>query len=163
MSDESVHACGVLNHLSNAIRFHDPVANIVDGVVHYRHRGLVHTLVRIHVGRGVALHVKLPIDDAGCFIEGRRVTMRIPAEAIRLEAGLFRRSRQRLNRWYGRIVLVTSHREERVITAKIYGEGWSLTSAIPIVGSVCRVQTWDPVNIVVDPHAIELAPTTELA
>ncbi len=80
----------------------------------------------------------------------------IPGEAVRLEAGLFRRSTQHLNRWYGRIVLVEPSALGHVITAKIHGESWSLKCTSPIVGSSQPPRTWDPVNIVVDPHAIEL-------
>ena len=156
MSDEQLSGSSLTRRSEASIRTHDCMINIVEGVVHSQHVGLVHTTVRIRAGRRVDMCVRLPIDDARCFFPGQPVIATIPAEAVRLEAGLFRRSRQRLNRWHGRIVLVRSHREGHMITAKMHGERLSLTSASPVVGSGQRVQTWDSVNIVVDPHAIEL-------
>ncbi len=163
MSDTPIYARGVIHHPYSAIRFHDPVINLVEGVVHSQHLGLVHTLVRIRVGRQVELHMKLPMDDERCFVEGRTIIVMIPAEAVRLEAGLFRRSRQRLNRWYGRIVLVQQHREGHVVTAKVHGERWSLKSTLPILGSSHPIRTWNSVSIVVDPQAIKLIPGRNVA
>ena len=132
------------------------VVNCVEGLIRSQHVGLTRSGVRIRVGRRVDLRVKLPIDDERCFFAEQQVIAMIPAEAVRLEAGLFRRSRQHLNRWYGRIVLVEPSSLGHVITAKVHGESWSLKCTSPIVGSSQPPRTWDPVNIVVDPHAIEL-------
>lgn len=134
------------------------VVNWEEGLVRSEHIGLARTCVRIRIGRRVDLCVKWPIGRAGTFITGQRAVAMIPAEAVRLEAGLFRRSKQHLNRWYGRIVLVEPSSLGHVITAKVYGESWSLKCIGPVVGSSQPPRTWDPVNIVVDPHAIKLVP-----
>ncbi|MDF0675263.1 MAG: hypothetical protein P0120_13130 [Nitrospira sp.] len=132
------------------------VINWTEGLVHSRHVGLTRSCVRIRVGRRADLRVKLPIDDARCFFAGQQVIALVPAEAVRLETGLFRRSRQHLNRWYGRIVLIEPSSRGYVITAKVHGESWALKCTVPIVGASRPPRTWDPVSIVVDPHAIEL-------
>lgn len=115
-------------------------------------------MVRINIGRRINLHIWLSTADDRCFFPGQQVAAMIPAAAVRLEAGLFRRSQQRLNRWYGRIVLRQRLDERPLITAKIHGETWTLTSAMPILGAVHSARTWDPVNIVVDPHRIAVFP-----
>ncbi|MGQ0557545.1 MAG: hypothetical protein ACT4PN_16555 [Nitrospiraceae bacterium] len=102
------------------------------------------------------MRISLPTDDDRCFFPGQPVIAKIPAEAVRLEAGLFRRSRQRLNRWYGRIVLIKPLDEVQLITAKLHGESWALAGACPVLGSLHSPRTWDQVNIVVDPQRIEL-------
>lgn len=94
------------------------IINWVEGLVHSRHVGVTRTAVRVRIGRRIDLSVKLPIDDERCFFAGQEVIAMIPAEAVRLEAGLFRRSRQHLNRWYGRIVLIEPPSPRPVITAK---------------------------------------------
>lgn len=136
----------------------DCVVNEVRGIVHSQHMGLSHPTVRINVGRRVNLHIRLPTADDRCFFPGRQIIAMIPATAVRLEAGLFRRSRQRLNRWYGRIVLIQRLDERPLITAKIHGETWTLTSMMPIVGAAHCPRTWDSVNVVVDPHKIAVFP-----
>jgi len=158
MSDERFDACGKSDHLGDGFHIPAPIVNVVEGVVHSHRRGFVHTIVCIRVGRRVELRVRLASDDTHCFVPGQQVIATIPGEAVYLEAGLFRRSRQRLDRWYGRIVLVTSHSEGHVITAKIHGECWSLKSTMPILGSSHQPRTWDSVNIVVEPQAISLIP-----
>lgn len=139
------------------------IINQVEGLVHSQHIGVTRTAVRVRVGRRVDLYAKWPNGRAASFITGQQAVALIPAEAVRLEAGLFRRSRQHLNRWYGRIVLVEPSALGHVITTKIHGESWSLKCTSPIVGSSQPPRTWDPVNIVVDPEAIELTPGQEEA
>lgn len=139
----------------------DLTANVVDAVVHAQHVDLAHTTVRIRAGRRVDIRVRLPLDDDRCFPPGHQVIALIPPEAVYLETGLFRRSTQRLNRWFGRIVLVRPHGEGTIITAKVHGESWSLRSTRPIFGSNRPARTWDSVNIVVDPQAIELVSNHE--
>jgi hypothetical protein len=158
MNDEQVDTIGktLLEDLGGRIRAARSILNRVDGVVLSRRAGPVRTVVRIRIGRRVDLRVKQPVGDAGRWAAGQRVVAAIPAEAVRLEAGLFRRSKRRWNRWYGRIVLVEPYPGGQVLTVKVHGEGWSLKSTVPIVGSTHRPQTWDPVNIVVDPEAIDL-------
>jgi hypothetical protein len=102
------------------------------------------------------LRVKWPIENERLFLVGQRVEATIPAEAVRLEAGIFRRSKQRWNRWIGRIVLVESGDSGAVFTVKIHGEGWTLKGYGPVVGERKPSKTWDVVNVVVDPQRIDL-------
>ncbi|HEX5545697.1 MAG TPA: hypothetical protein VFX10_09395, partial [Nitrospira sp.] len=136
----------------------EALVNVVDGVVQAHHMSPIHPTVRIGAGRGIEVRIRLPIEDDRCFFQGQPVVAAIPAEAVRLEAGFFRQSRQRLNRWYGRIVLVKPQDDGHLITAKLHGEGVTLTSRRPVLGTTHAPRTWDPVTIVIDPHRITLFP-----
>src|SRR5512139_3102812 len=128
MNHETTYGGKAHEHPGGRIRISDSMVNLINGVVHSQHIGHIETTVRIRAGQRVDVRIGLPIDDARCLFPGQPVMAVIPAEAVRLEAGLFRRSRQRLNRWYGRIVLIKQVDEGHLITAKLYGEGWTLTS-----------------------------------
>ncbi len=163
MSPERRSRSSVITQHEVLIPASKSMINVAEGVVHSQHVGLADITVRIRVGQHVDLRVKLAIDDERRFVIGQSVIAKIPSDAIRFEAGLFRRSRQRLNRWYGRIVLLKPLSEGHLITIKLHGEGWTLTSTMPVVRSAHRPQTWDSVNIVVDPQAIELVTDPEAA
>lgn len=75
------------------------------------------------IGERTNLRVRWAIRDERLFVVGQRVVATIPAEAVRLEAGIFRRSKQQWNRWIGRIVLLESGDMGAVFTVKIHGEG----------------------------------------
>ena len=64
-------------------------------------------------------------EEAG-FVVGQPVVAMIPAAAVRLESGMFRRSRQRWNRWVGRIVLIEHLEAQVVYTVKVHGEEWTV-------------------------------------
>jgi hypothetical protein len=87
---------------------------------------------------------------------GQQVVATIPAEAVRLEAGMFRRSKERWNRWIGRIGLVESGEAGIVYTVKIHGEKWTLKGYGPVVGVEKPSKTWDDVNVVVDPEKVDI-------
>jgi hypothetical protein len=156
MNHETISGRSVHEHPGSLLS--DARINVVDGVVQAHHRGPIRPTVRIGAGRAIAVRIRLPIDDDRGFFQGQPVRATIPAEAVRLEAGFFRQSRQRLNRWYGRIVLITPLDDGYLITAKLHGEGVTLTSTLPVMGSIHSARTWDPVTIVIDPHRIELVP-----
>ncbi len=158
MNHDSPYGGKSHGHPGESLLISDSTVNVIKGVVHCQEPGLIRTTVHIRSGHRIDLRVKLPLNHAYDFLQGQQVIATIPAEAVRLEAGLFRRSRQRLNRWYGRIVLLQPLSEGQFITAKLHGEGWTLTSTMPILGSTHSPRTWDPVTIVVDPQAIELVP-----
>ena len=80
------------------------IRNWVVGPIHSCYQGLVRAGVRIRIGQRTDVRVKRPADEPRSFIAGQRAIAIIPADAVRLEAGIFRRSRQRSNRWVGRIV-----------------------------------------------------------
>jgi hypothetical protein len=80
------------------------IVNWITGVVQSRYVGLVREGVRIKVFDRMDLRARWPIGETQRCGPGQNVIATIPAEAVRLEAGMFRRSRQRWNRWIGRIV-----------------------------------------------------------
>jgi len=131
------------------------ITNWVAGVVRAQHVGLVRAGVRIKVMERTDLRVRWPIGEPRWFVAGQRVVATIPAEAVRVEAGLFRRSKQRWNRWTGRIVLVESAETRPVYTVKIHGEDWTLKGYGPVVGAREPSKPWDIVNIVVDPQRVD--------
>ena len=78
----------------------------------------------------------------------------IPAGAVRLECGIFRGSKQRWNRWIGRIVLVEQLEAGIVYTIKVHGEEWTLKSYGSSGGETKASKPWDIVNVVVDPQVL---------
>jgi hypothetical protein len=132
------------------------ITNWVAGVIHSQSVGLVRAGVRIKVMERIDLRVRWPIGEPRWFVASQEVVATIPAEAVRLEAGLFRRSKQRWNRWVGRIVLVESTSVGTVYTVKIHGEDWTLKGYGPVVGARHPSKPWDLVNIVVDPQKVDL-------
>jgi hypothetical protein len=133
------------------------VINRIMGVVQSHHVGLVRAGVRIKIMERTDLRVKWSIEDGRRFVLDQQVVATIPAEAVRLEAGIFRRSKQWLNRWIGRIVLVESSHSGTVFTVKIHGEGWTLKAYGPVLGARQPSKVWDAVNVVVDPECVDLS------
>jgi hypothetical protein len=131
--------------------------NWVAGVIHSQYVGLMRAGVRIKAMKRTDLRVRWPIGKPRRFVNGQQVIATIPAEAVRLEAGMFRRSKQRWNRWIGRIVLVESSESGTVYTVKIHGEDWTLKAFGPVMGAWQPSKPWDVVNIVVDPQRVDLA------
>ena len=133
------------------------ITNWVAGLVQSQYMGLVRAGVRIKIMERIDLRVRWPIGEERCFVAGQHVRAMIPAEAVRFEAGMFRRSTQRWNRWIGRIVLVESTDSGIVYTVKIHGEDWTLMGYGPVLGARQLSKPWDIVNVVVDPQRIALA------
>lgn len=133
------------------------IVNWIAGVVHSRYIGLVREGVRIKAFDRLDLRVRWPIGEVQHFAAGQHVIATIPAEAVRLEAGMFRRSRQRWNRWIGRIVLIEHLEPGLVYTIKVHREEWTLKSFGPVLGAQQPCKPWDIVNVVVDPQAVELS------
>jgi hypothetical protein len=133
------------------------IINWIGGVVHSRYIGLVREGVRIKVLDRIALRVRWPIGAPQYFADRQHVIATIPAEAVRLEAGMFRRSKQRWNRWIGRIVLIEHLESGLVYTVKVHREEWTIKSLGPVLGAQQPSQPWDVVNVVVDPEAVELS------
>jgi hypothetical protein len=163
MNHDTISGGRVPDHPEGNMLLADSMVTLVKGIVHSQYVGLLHPTVRIRAGRRVDMRIRLALGDDHCFFPGQPVIAKIPAEAVRLEAGLFRRSRQRLNRWYGRIVLIKPLKEGQTVTAKIHGESWALASTIPVLGSTSSARTWDPVSIIVDPRRIQLFPSQRVA
>ena len=133
------------------------ITNWVVGVVQSQHVGLVRAVVRINVAARTALRVRWPIGNKRFFVVGQHVVATIPAEAVRLGAGIFRRSTQRWNRWIGRIVLMEPGDAGTVFTVKIHGEGWTLKAYGTVAGARELSKPWDAVNVVVDPQRVDLS------
>lgn len=133
------------------------ITNWVRGVIQSQYVGLVRAGVRIKVGARADLRVRWTLEHDRRFVVGQRVVATIPGEAVRVESGLFRRSKQRWNRWVGRIVLVEQTERGMVYTIKIHGEEWTIKSYGPVEGARQPSKAWDIVNVVVDPQAVELS------
>lgn len=132
--------------------------NVRSGVVEAVHRGLTRISVRLVTGHHTRMRVRWPEQSLRdlSFRVGQKVTARIPSDAVGLEVGLFRQGRRRWNRWIGRVVLVQRERDLMFVTVKLHGDDVILTSAQPIGGRAASVQTWDMVNVVVDPLRVRL-------
>src|SRR5215510_12502253 len=133
------------------------ITNWVGGVVQSQYVGLIRAGVRIKVGSRADIRVRWVLETDRQFVVGQQVVATIPAEAVHLEFGLFRRSQQRWNRWVGRIVLVDSVERGKVYTVKIHGEEWTIKGYGPVLGAQQPCKPWDVVNVVVDPQAIDLS------
>jgi hypothetical protein len=102
--------------------------NVVTGTAVSLHRSLCHSPLRLLIETQTILDVRWHSDD-GVTDSVRiwdRVTAMIPAEAVRVETGWFRRGTRRLNRWIGRIVLVQADNTDPLISIKVFGETWTL-------------------------------------
>lgn len=132
--------------------------NVLTGVIEAVHRGLTRISVRLVTGHHTRLRVRWPEQRSRdlSFLVGQRIRAHIPTEAVSLEAGLFRQGRRRWNRWIGRVVLVQRERDLVLVTVKLHGDDVILTSAQPIDSRAARLQTWDTVNVVVDPSRVTL-------
>lgn len=133
--------------------------NVLTGTVVSRTKGLTRTTLRIRVGEQTHLRVRwlasAPAYDAVDI--GHTVRLVIPEEAVQLEAGGFRRGKQRWNRWIGRVVLVDRNNDDPVTTVKIHRDIITLKSRGPVIGAQVMLKTWDTVNIIIDPQQIRLA------
>ena len=132
--------------------------NVVTGTVVSWHRNLSRTRMRFLIGAQTILRARW-FSDEGVTEPVRfrdRVTVVIPAEAVRLETGWFRRGPRRVNRWIGRIVLVQADKSVPLITVKVLGETWTLRSRGYVVGADRFPRAWETVNIVIDPEQVRL-------
>ena len=147
---------------SPLMKRHSPslISNVLMGVVISKTEGLTRTTLRIRVGEHTDLRVRwqAPCPTRGTANIGQRVCVTIPEEAVHLEAGGFRRGKQRWNRWIGRVVLVNRNDEDPVTTVKLHWESITLKSVGPVLGARTALSVWDTVNIVVDPQQVRLVP-----
>ena len=122
--------------------------------------GLTRTTLRIRVGERTDLRIRwqATLPTPGTANIGQMVRVIIPEEAVHLEAGGFRRGKQRWNRWIGRVVLVNQKEEDPVTTVKLHWESITLKSVGPVLGARAPLSVWDTVNIVVDPQQIRWFP-----
>ena len=132
------------------------IVNWIGGVVQSQYIGMVREGVRIKALDRIDLRVRRRIGALQDYGVGQHVIATIPAEAVTLEAGMFRRSKQRWNRWIGRIVLVEQREGKRLYTVKIHGEAWTLKSLSLVLGNEREMRPWNVVNVVVDPQQVDL-------
>lgn len=132
--------------------------NVLTGMVISGAAGLTKTTYRIRIGERTDLHVRWPLaDPARRTLEtGQPVHLTIPQEAVQLEAGGFRRGKQRWNRWVGRVVLASPHGKAGSTTVKIHQDPITLKSSAPVIGARVPLTTWDTVNVVIDPQRIQV-------
>jgi hypothetical protein len=149
-------------HGRSSISFYEPsswrISNVLTGIVISKSEGLTRTTLRIRVGERTDLRIRwqATLVPHGTVDIGQTVCAIIPEEAVHLEAGGFRRGKQRWNRWIGRVVLVNRQNEDPVITVKLHWESITLKSVGPVMGARAALSVWDTVNIVVDPQQIRL-------
>jgi hypothetical protein len=142
---------------SGSVGVDGAITNWVTGIIQSQYVGLVRAGVRIKVGARADLRVRWALEHDRRFVVGKRLVATIPAKAVRLECGIFRRSKQRWNRWVGRIVLVEQAERGMVYTVKVHGEEWTIKSYGPVEGARQPSKPWDIVNVVVDPQAVDLS------
>ena len=155
LSDRTISTAGGVE--SGSISAGGTIMNWVRGPIHSQYAGLVRTGVRIKVGARADLRIRWAKKVERGFVVGQLVVAMIPAAAVRLEGGMFRRSKQRWNRWVGRIVLIEPVEAGLLYTVKVHGEEWTLKSLGPVVGAHQPSKAWDIVNVVVDPQMVELS------
>lgn len=141
------------------------MVNVVSAQVASIYRGLVRVGIRLRVGERTSLAVRLPLGHgmANGLSAGQWVKALIPSEAVQLEAGYFRLGKGRWNRWIGNVLSVESLSGERLVTVGLHNDHLVLTSCGPIMGSDRYPQTWDTVNVVVDPTRITLETSSAAA
>ncbi|MEO8338665.1 MAG: hypothetical protein ABI604_02980 [Nitrospirota bacterium] len=137
------------------------ISNVLPGIVISNTDGLTRTSLRIRVGEHTGLRIWWPatLPAPGTANIRQMVHVIIPEEAVRLEAGAFRRGKQRWNRWIGRVVLVNRTDEDLVTTVKLHWESITLKSVGPVLGGRAGLSVWDTVNIVVDPQQVSWSPS----
>lgn len=130
--------------------------NVLTGVVSARMEGLTRTTYRIRIGAHTDLRMRWTrsAQSRRTLEIGQTVRLTIPQEAVHLEAGGFRRGKQRWNRWVGRVVLADRTSGAGSTTVKIHQAPITLKSCGPAIGAHAPLATWDTVNIVIDPHRI---------
>lgn len=136
------------------------ISNFLMGIVISKTEGLTRTTLRIRVGEHTDVRVRwqATMPTRGAADIGQTVYVIIPEKAVHLEAGGFRRGKQRWNRWIGRVVLVNRKDEDPITTVKLHRESITLKSVGPVMGARAALSVWDTVNIVVDPQQVRLVP-----
>lgn len=136
------------------------ISNVLTGIMISKTAGLARTRLLIRVGERTDLRIRwqTTLHTGDTANVGQMVCVAIPEEAVYLEAGAFRRGKQRWNRWIGRVVLVNQKEEDLVTTVKLHWESITLKSVGPVLGTHAPLSVWDTVNIVVDPQQVRLFP-----
>lgn len=134
------------------------ISNVLMGIVISQASRLPQFRLRIRIGEHIDLHVRRQsLSTHGTVDIGQTVYVTIPEEAVHLEFGSFRRGKQRLNRWIGRVVLVNRKDKEDTVV-KLHRESITLKSVGPVLGARASLSVWDTVNIVVDPQQVGVVP-----
>src|SRR5262245_31577557 len=111
---------------SGILRDDGTTLNWLRGIIHSHHVGVVRSGIRLRIGSRTDLRVRWMGREQRSVVVGQPVVAMIPADAVRVESGMFRRSTQRWNRWIGRIVLVEPLEAGVLYTVKVHGEEWTL-------------------------------------
>lgn len=133
-------------------------SNTLVGIVTSKQDGLTRTTARVRISERTDLRVRWQTSTGqhADVIVGSRVRLTIPETAVQLEAGGFRRGKQRWNRWIGRVVLVQQNQGTTVTTVKVHRDHITLKSRGPVIGGPSPLTTWTTVNLVIDPEHIGL-------
>lgn len=136
------------------------ISHVLRGIVTSKTEGLTRTTLRIRIGERTDLRIRwqTTLHTGDTANVGQMVCVAITEEAVHLEAGGFRRGKQRWNRWIGRVVLVNQKEEDFVTTVKLHWERITFKSVGPVMGARAGLSVWDTVNIVVDPQQVRWFP-----
>ncbi|BCA57064.1 hypothetical protein W02_42040 [Nitrospira sp. KM1] len=138
-------------------------SNIITGVVVMRTKGLTRTALLMRVGDHTHLRVRWtgysPAHETVQIGDEARVC--IAENVVNLEAGTFRRGKQRWNRWIGTVVMNYHCNYDNVTTVRLDQDNIVLKSRSPISEGQPALSTGDRVNVVIDPHDIRLLPTRQ--
>jgi hypothetical protein len=142
-----------------AALYHDSCAiwNGVSASVVEIHQGLTRTTMKLTAGRATALKVRWPSEktEGACPDIGEHVVACISAGQVVLATPDRWPGHDRWNRWVGRVVSIETG-DQSVVLVKVQGEQWTLRSTCPVVGLTRSPQVSDLLNIVIDPHTINL-------
>ncbi len=151
------NSVGDASESTAALSMHSLV-NMIPGQVTSVHQGLLNVGIRVRIGERTDLRVRWPLgsDLKPGLVGGPPVQVMIPAEAGHLESGYFRLGKRRWNRWIGRIVLIETVQDRRVVSVKLHGDRVTLKCCGSMTGLNWVPRVWDTLNIVVDPAQIRL-------
>jgi hypothetical protein len=122
--------------------------------------GLMRTTIKAMTEDEVLLTARFPSEgfQQNSLHIGQHISARIAADAVLLGTGGLWPGRERWNRWNGRIVLVDPGLYAPMVTVKIQGTSCTLKSTGPVAGQPLRPESWEPVNIAIDPEHVTLVP-----
>ena len=150
-TDETTARHAAASHHDSSAIWNGVSASVVE-----IHQGLTRTTIKMTAGRATSLKVRWPSEKAegNCPEIGEHVVACMAAEQVLLATPDRWPGHERWNRWRGRVVTIETVIQLFFIV-EVHGERWTLRSTHSIFGST-RPQVSDPVNIVIDPHGINL-------
>jgi molybdopterin-binding protein len=137
-----------------------PMWNHLAGRVISILHGLTRTTVKVMTEDEAIFIVRCPskrFEEINVRI-GQQAMVQVNAHDVLLARAGRWPGKDRWNRWTGRIVLVEPGTEAPMLTVKLQGKSCMLKCTGPVLGLASRPETWDTVNIVVDPEQVAMLP-----